>query len=180
MAKSFFDDEEPLTPQLAYSLSGSKVETKNKIRKTVLIILTFLVCTIAVGYFFFKIIKAPKSYKGQDVSQSLTPSSNEAIINSYLNLEPIVVNLLSPNNKQSYVRLTLTLQLYSNQESQKVEAKLPIIIDTIQCFLRELRVDDFNGSGNTLLLKEELLKRVNKITFPLVVNDILFREILIN
>lgn len=180
MAKSFFDDEEPLTPQLAHSLSSSRIGTKNKVKKTVLIVLTLVVCTVAVTYFFFKIIKTPKSYKGQDIAQSSTPNPNEVIVNSYLNLEPIIVNLLSSNNKQNYAKLTLTLQLSSDQEIQKVEAKLPIIIDAIQGFLRELRAEDFNGSGNTLLLKEELLKRVNRTTYPLVVNDILFREIVIN
>ncbi len=181
MVKSFFDDEdEPLTPKLAPLYSASKIRANNKIKKTILIILTVVICAIAVTYFFFKVVRTSKSYKGQNTTQSVTSSSKEEIKNSYLNLDPIIVNLLSSSGKQNYAKLTLTLQLSSDQEIKKIEAKLPIIIDTIENFLRELRVEDFNGSGNTFLLKEEFLKRINRITYPLVIDDVLFKEVVVN
>ena len=52
MVKSFFDDEdEPLTPKLAPLYSASKIRANNKIKKTILIILTVVICAIAVTYF---------------------------------------------------------------------------------------------------------------------------------
>ena len=45
--------------------------------------------------------------------------------------------------------------------------------------LREMRVEDLSGSAGIYRLREELLDRVNVAARPVVVNDVLFREMLV-
>ena len=59
------------------------------------------------------------------------------------------------------------------------QAVVPRVIDNFQTYLRELRVDDLNGSAGLYRLREELLTRVNVAVQPAKVNAILFKEMLI-
>jgi flagellar protein FliL len=56
---------------------------------------------------------------------------------------------------------------------------LPRIIDNFQVYLRELRVEDLKGSGGMYRLREELLLRVNAAVAPAKINDVLFKEMLV-
>jgi flagellar FliL protein len=56
---------------------------------------------------------------------------------------------------------------------------MPKISDVFQMYLRELRPADMQGSVGLYRLKEELLLRVNKIVYPAQVNDLLFKEVLV-
>ena len=44
---------------------------------------------------------------------------------------------------------------------------------------RELRKEDLNGSQGVFRLKEELLMRINSSAAPIKVNDVLFKEMLV-
>ena len=48
-----------------------------------------------------------------------------------------------------------------------------------QVYLRELRVEDLQGAAGMHLLREELLTRVQAAVKPVKVNDVLFREMLV-
>ena len=61
----------------------------------------------------------------------------------------------------------------------QLESLLPRVVDNFQVYLRELRVEDLNGSAGLYRLKEELLVRVNTAIKPHKVNDVLFREMLV-
>jgi len=58
--------------------------------------------------------------------------------------------------------------------------KMQIIKDTLITFLRSLRSTDFNSSSSAIYLKEEISKRINKITAPVVIKEVLFQEITVN
>ncbi len=62
---------------------------------------------------------------------------------------------------------------------EKLESILPRIVDNFQVYLRELRVEDLNGSAGLQRLREDLLLRVTNAAAPAVVKDVLFRELLI-
>ena len=46
-------------------------------------------------------------------------------------------------------------------------------------YLRELRVDDLHGSAGIYRLKEELLRRVSVAAYPVLIRDVLFKEMLV-
>jgi flagellar FliL protein len=56
---------------------------------------------------------------------------------------------------------------------------MPRIIDNFHVYLRELRAEDLRGSAGLYRLREELLIRVQAIADPVVVRDVLFKEVLV-
>lgn len=97
----------------------------------------------------------------------------------YVDVPDILVNLKSPDRKNSYLKLSIALEVTGQKQADEVKAKLPRVTDTFQVYLRELRVDDLSGSAGMFRLKEELLRRVNTSMAPLKVNDVLFKEMLV-
>ena len=99
----------------------------------------------------------------------------------FYDLPEILVNLNSQaqGRKQNFLKIRVSLELQSALDVPKVEAVIPRIIDNFQVYLRELRVDDLQGSSGMLRLREELTARVNQAIKPAKVNDVLFKEILV-
>ena len=62
---------------------------------------------------------------------------------------------------------------------RRIEQLRPRIIDNFQVYLRELRIDDLRGSAGIYRLREELLARVNAAVYPARVEQVLFKEVLV-
>ena len=60
-----------------------------------------------------------------------------------------------------------------------IQPRLAKVMDAFQVYLRELRKSDLDGSAGIYRLKEELLRRVNVAIAPAQVENILFKEILV-
>jgi flagellar FliL protein len=97
----------------------------------------------------------------------------------YYDLEEFVVNLNVGSNSPSFLKMKVSLELGSALEVPAIEAGLPRIRDSFHIYLRELRRSDLKGAEGIYRLREELLLRINKITYPTKIRDILFKEILI-
>jgi len=90
-----------------------------------------------------------------------------------------LVNLNASGRRSSFLKVKVTLELQSQEDVLKLEAVMPRIVDNLQVYLRELRAEDLRGSAGTQRLKEELLSRVKVAAQPAVVNDVLFKEFLV-
>ena len=97
----------------------------------------------------------------------------------YYDLDEFLVNLNNPGRQVSFLKMIVTLELPSEAMRGDVESNLPRIRDSFQVYLRELRNSDLQGSAGIHRLKEELLLRINAILAPDKVNDILFKEIIV-
>jgi flagellar protein FliL len=97
----------------------------------------------------------------------------------FYDLPEILVNLNNAERRSTFLKLRVSLELGSQQDVPKVEALMPRIIDNFQVYLRELRVEDLKGSAGMYRLREELLTRVAAATAPARVNDVLFKEMLV-
>ena len=174
-------EKEPLTPIEAPE-GEKKVSCykKKKIKKILFITVPIIITIIGAVYFFFFIIKAPKHSEENQFYQSKEKEQVALESNTYLDIDPITVGLTPSGNKKEYLRLDISLRLSTEQESTAVLEKMPIIKDTLITFLRTLRATDFNSSNSTLYLKEEISKRMNKITAPVVIKEVLFQEITVN
>ena len=98
---------------------------------------------------------------------------------TFLKIPDMIVNLSSQSAQPRYLRLSVQLELESEEEKASVEAVMPRVIDQFQTYLRELRVQDLRGSAGIYRLQMELLNRVNAAAYPIEVQDVLFQEILI-
>jgi flagellar FliL protein len=97
----------------------------------------------------------------------------------FYDLPEILVNLNSSGRKQNFLKIRISLELESALDVTKIESVMPRIIDNFQVYLRELRLEDLQGSAGLLRLREELLARVNSSVKPAKVNDVLFKEMLV-
>jgi flagellar protein FliL len=97
----------------------------------------------------------------------------------YYDMPDILVNMNDTGNKSRYLKLSMSLELSSKAQEAKLQAVMPRITDNFQTYLRELRVDDLRGSAGIYRLRQELLARVRTAADPVVIRDVLFREILV-
>ncbi len=97
----------------------------------------------------------------------------------FYDLPEILVNLNTGTRKATYLKIRVSLELEDELEIPGIEKRMPRIIDNFQVYLRELRVDDLKGSAGMYRLREELLSRVSAAVAPAKINDVLFKEMLV-
>ena len=95
------------------------------------------------------------------------------------NLPEMTVNLNTDGNGQSFMKLTVALEVADQQMMTQIQPRMAKVVDAFQVYLRELRPSDLEGSAGIYRLKEELLRRVNVAIAPAQVDSILFKEILV-
>ncbi len=97
----------------------------------------------------------------------------------YYDMPEFLVNLSAPNNKPSFLKMKVTLELESQEDIQVIESYMPRIVDNLNTYLRELRTSDLAGSAGLYRLREELLMRINQFTAPTKVRNVLFKDIIV-
>lgn len=99
--------------------------------------------------------------------------------NAFISLDPFVVNLNNSDGKQHFLKLSLVLELTSQGDTEQITKLLPRIVDTVQIYLRGIRVDDLEGSQGIYTIKTQLLDRANRTISPLKVKNVLLKDILV-
>jgi flagellar FliL protein len=97
----------------------------------------------------------------------------------FYDLPELLVNLNTGDRKATYLKMRVSLELGNAKDIPKIEQFMPRIIDNFQVYLRELRVEDLKGSAGMYRLREELLTLVSAAVAPTRINDVLFKEMLI-
>lgn len=100
----------------------------------------------------------------------------------FYDVPDILVNVATgEDSKPAFLKLSVSLELEGEAEAAKaaIEPVMPRVVDQLQTYLRELRVEDLTGSASVFRLKEEMLRRVNLAVEPVKIKDVLFREMII-
>ncbi len=156
---------------------GEGEEGKPKKSKKKIIILGVLALVVLIGgaagaYF--------GGFLGGDVShESAEAGSKDASKAVFYTMPEFLVNLNATGKSTSFLKTTVILELNSQLDIVSVEANLPRLMDAFNTYLRELRSSDLAGSAGIQRLREELLLRCNKALAPTKVNDVLFKEIVV-
>lgn len=95
---------------------------------------------------------------------------------SLVDIPEMSVNLRTPDGRPNLVRVHLML-VPGTEDKERIEARLPLVIDRFQPFLRELRPEDIAGSAATFRLKEEMLVRSNAVLGKGAVRDVLVQDL---
>lgn len=112
-----------------------------------------------------------------DVGHALECSGDDPC---YYAMPKLIVNLAGTEGQRSpYMELELTLESSSPATFKKVPELMPRLKDQLNSFLRELRVEDLNGSAGTFTLRRELLKRFNLVLDPKKLDAVLIEGMLI-
>jgi flagellar FliL protein len=98
---------------------------------------------------------------------------------AYADMDEMIANIQSSDGTPVYLKLVVSLELYSDAEKAGIDALKPRIRDQFQGYLRELRPDDLKGSAGVMRIKEELLRRTNVAAAPYKVRDVLLKEMII-
>jgi flagellar FliL protein len=107
------------------------------------------------------------------------PPSDPLAAAVFFDLPEMLVNLNTTGRKQSFLKIRVSLELGAAADSKRIEQVMPRIVDAFQVYLRELRLEDLQGAAGMYRLREELLLRVNTAARPARVNDVLFKEMLV-
>ncbi len=94
-------------------------------------------------------------------------------------LEEVIVNLNTGGRQSTFLKIKISLELADAVDIPRIETVMPRIMDNFQVYLRELRIEDLKGAAGMYRLREELLTRVNVAVAPAKVNDVLFKEMLV-
>lgn len=143
------------------------------LRKVVFLVVVPLLLMLigGVGAWFFLHSKSGD----QEAAEAKLPKATV-----FLDLPDMLVNLnTGGTGRASYLKLKVALEFEEIEAPKKVEALMPRVIDNFQVYLRELRADDLAGSAGLYRIKEELLLRVSHAVQPVKVNDVLFKEMLV-
>jgi flagellar FliL protein len=97
----------------------------------------------------------------------------------FFDLPEMLVNLNTGERKATFLKIRVSLELEKGQDIPRIQAIMPRIVDNFQVYLRELRLEDLKGSAGMYRLREELLTRVNAAAHPTKINDVLFKEMLV-
>ncbi|MGM0422719.1 MAG: flagellar basal body-associated FliL family protein [Pseudomonadota bacterium] len=97
----------------------------------------------------------------------------------YYDLPDIRVNLNTEGSRQKFLFLVIKLEVPDQENLTKIEQYVPRITDHFQTYLRELRMEDLQGSAGIYRLRLELLERVNAAAPEVEVRDVLFQEMLV-
>jgi flagellar FliL protein len=99
---------------------------------------------------------------------------------SYYDMPELLVNLAAVEGERPlFLKLELVLEASDPAAFERVPDLMPRILDQFQMFLRELRVDDLNGSAGSYRLRVELLRRLNLAIAPQRVDAVLIDGMLV-
>ncbi|MCJ2143470.1 flagellar basal body-associated protein FliL [Methylobacterium sp. E-066] len=116
---------------------------------------------------------------GGDAAKGVGPDGKKPIV--FVELREMLLNLSPdmPQEKAKYAKLRLALELKDSGVEDEVKPLMPRIEDTLQVYMRELRVSDLTGSVGLYRLREELLRRVNVAVYPAKVEAVLFKDVIV-
>jgi len=145
-------------------------------KKLIIILIPILLLFAGGGAAYFLGFIGPKEEHHDEAAEKPPEPPPPSMIYA---MPDILVNLNTPPAARgAFIKLTSTVEIVEADVTPFEEA-LPRVIDTLITYMRELRPDDLRGSAGLIRLREELLARIKISAAPARVNDVLFREILV-
>jgi flagellar FliL protein len=97
---------------------------------------------------------------------------------AFVVLEPLVISLPHPTRRQ-HLRFSAQLEVVPDYQAQ-VEAIKPRIVDVLNGYLRAVDVADLEDLSALTRLRAQMLRRIQVVTGPEQVRDLLIMEFILN
>jgi flagellar FliL protein len=162
--------------------SGEGEKKSNKMLVIVIVAVLLIGGAGAGGFFFLTSSKKAEEQAAAAAAAAAAPPPRAAVAPTqavFYELPEMTVNLSSQGKTGRYLRLKVNLELTRPGDVEAIERVLPRIVDDFQVYLRELRAEDLRGSAGMYRLKEALLLRANQAAQPVEINNVLFKEMLV-
>jgi flagellar FliL protein len=95
---------------------------------------------------------------------------------TYVDAPAMVVNMRSADGQTHFLKLRFVLVAASAGKVALINQRMPVVVDSLQSFLRELRPEDLNGSAAVFRVKEEMMIRAQDVLGQGSVRDILIQD----
>ena len=154
----------------------------SKRKKLILFIVLPLLLLIGVGVGVAVMLGLFSSEPPANVDEEQTQVEEvvaPTVQTTFFEIPDLRVNLNTSGRKSVFLKIKISLEIADPADIDTVNQLLPRIVDNFQVYLRELRVQDLQGSAGMYRLHEELLRRVNIAVRPAKVKDVLFKEMLV-
>lgn len=176
------DTEEKIEEKNEETEVESTEEAKPAGSKKLIIIIAGIVALLLIvaGTLFFTPLGNNLFGKGEDET-SHDEEKQEIDITKvdFVTLPEILINLRSADGRSSFLKTTFILEAPNEEVSKKIDKLKPLLIDQIQIYLRELEVEDLRGSAGMQRIRQELINRTNALLNPEKINNVLFKEFLV-
>lgn len=158
--------------------SSDKPGGKRKLLIIIAVVLLLALGGIAAAYFTGLLQPIIEWITGEEATEGEEKKvDRENVV--FFPLEELIVNLNTGGRKSTFLKIRVSLELADGGDISRIESVMPRIMDNFQVYLRELRTEDLKGSAGMYRLREELLTRVNAAIAPAKVQDVLFKEMLV-
>jgi len=97
----------------------------------------------------------------------------------FYDLPDIMVNIDSEGRAPAFLKTKIALQVARAEDANVIQGYLPRILDEAQLYLREIRLSTLKNPKTLERLRLEMLARARRVVRPIKVNDLLFREFLV-
>lgn len=111
--------------------------------------------------------------------QSAEAEAAAATRDVFYHLPTMVSNVAGGRGRRRFLKFTVSLALSDMSDIPQVRKLEPRILDVLQVYFRDLRLDDLRESQGIPILRHELRVRINSIIHPAVIKSVLLTEILI-
>lgn len=134
-----------------------------------------LVCAGGVGAYMMWF--APPTQKAPEEEKKTGPLVPPAY---FFEIPDIIVNLqATEKGKRNFLKLKLVLEVGEPTDLLMLDKIKPRLMDQMQTYLRELKITDLDGTQGAMKLKENVLLRIQTVSDPVVIKNILFKDFLV-
>src|SRR5436305_324403 len=104
-------------------------------------------------------------------------AADDAGKGAFVDVPAMLVNLRSPDGQARFLKIHFMIVPGDGIAPDGLKEKLPLVLDSFQPFLRELRPEDLSGSAAVFRIKEEMMVRVTATLGEGQVKDILIQDL---
>ena len=122
--------------------------------------------------------QAQISAEDDDQADQDTPVPVEELLGPIFSLDTFIVNLADKGGKR-YLRITIDLELDSEELESEVKKRLPQVRDSILTILPTKRFEDISSAKGKTALRDQMLERINGMLARGQITNIYFKEFVV-
>ena len=147
----------------------------------VLLIGVVMVLMLGLGGGLFMMWNKLNAVSSQNVQSGTNSTPDEGAAPSMgpiFPLDTFIVNLADPNGNR-YLRVTMKLELKSDEQTEQVEKRLPQLRDGILMILPTKKYTDINSVEGKTVLRDQIMASINNLLKEGSVTNIYFTEFVV-
>ena len=113
---------------------------------------------------------------GGEEAEAVTPAVSSSA--KFVDAPPMLINVHDADGRAHFLKLRFVIVAANENKADEVKDKMPLIVDSLQSFLRELRPDDLAGSAAVYRIKEEMMVRMRRGFGAGSIQDVLIQDLI--